>query len=215
MPQHLFVLHDSGKGKPVGGERGRIESALPGERVDPTCRQIDRSLVLGRTTRTRADGDSAGREEELSSRGAVVGCPVEDAECCASRLQHAEELEAETDVQGNAAAQLPGVLRKPFDLFITRVVDLLLVVLSIAVEVAGQRVRERVSGIERIAEVGSEVVGARGVVGGVHADIALGSFQVEAGLHRVRSPDPRDAVGEVVGVLCSIERPTAVEAESR
>ena len=118
-------------------------------------------------------------------------------------------------VDGQPIVKFPGVPQEPVDLRIPGVVDLLLVVLSVAIKVAGEGIRKGIAGIDRVTEVGAEVVGAGGVVDRVHADVAGLLFDVDASFDCVRTLDPGHGVGQVLTFIGPVKRPPAVETEGR
>src|SRR5215469_8589505 len=141
------------------------ERALLRIRISCAGLGVNRRFVSGRTACIRRNGHSADREKKLSLLGRAVGGAVEDSEGLAGRfIERAEALEPHADIGRQTARDLPVVLNEKFVLLVARAVDLFQVVLTVAVEVPGKRVGERVAGIDRAAEIRTEEVGAGRVV---------------------------------------------------
>ncbi len=178
----------------------RAGNWVPGNRVRHAARR-----------RSRRRGFAC-REQELVYFAAIVGTGVEESQRCSRRVELRNHLEPHSVIQGQLARDLPGVLHEPLVLVVTRVVDLLHIVLAVRLNAAEQQIRNRIAGVEGIAGIGSKIVSALRVVDRVHAHVAGLVLQIESHLDLVAAFDPSE-VGGVVGLKISpIERPAVVEA---
>src|ERR1035437_2134601 len=203
---------DPGEGR--AGIAGRIEGALLREGVLFAGHRVDGSLIGDRATAGGTYGYRAIGIEKLPLLGLGIGGPLEHAESLVYLIESAETLEARAIIERQAASDLPGVLEEELGLLVAGAVDLLDVVLAVTVHVAGERVRERVAGIDRVAEVRAEVIRSGGVVNGVDADVAGVMLEVETSLDAVAALDPGKVVTQGQQTVGTVERPAAVEAEA-
>ncbi len=154
------------------------------------------------------------RDERLNEgrlRGCVVSGRIERRQRIALAKRRLNEVEPDSQVEGQVLRWFPGVLEVPFNVVVASVCARVAVRFGVAIHHAEQSIRIGVSGVQRIIRIAIESEGSieRGGAGGVARSV----FPKSAELQAVLPGDPGVVIRQVPDVIRSEEGKAPFDAQ--